>query len=155
VANVNDNTVTVLLGDGNGTFTPTAVSPATGSEPRSIVVGDFKGDGNLGLAVVNYNHGTVTVLLGDGTGNFTPTATGPAVGTYPMTVAVDDFNGDGILDLAVASSNSENPGANPGEVTALLGNGDGTFKAGQLSRSRSHCVPHLMVYFAEPTALFA
>ena len=59
-------TVTVLLGNGDGTFTA-AASPATGSYPSFIALGDFNGDGKVDLAVANGDN-TVTVLLGNGDG---------------------------------------------------------------------------------------
>ena len=55
MANDYDDTVTILLGNGDGTFTATAVSPATGNAPVSVAVGDFNGDGKADLAVANYN----------------------------------------------------------------------------------------------------
>jgi hypothetical protein len=120
VANQAGKNLTILLGNGDGTFTPAASSPSTGDGPFSIAVGDFNGDGKLDLAVANLSDNTVTILLGNGDGTFTPAAASPSTGTAPMAVAVGDFNGDGKLDLAVANSGSNN-------VTILLGNGDGTF----------------------------
>jgi len=120
IANLNSNTVTILLGNGDGIFTPTAQSPATGLGPIFVAVGDFNGDGKLDLAVANFAGYTVTILLGNGDGTFTPTAQSPATGSRPNFVAVGDFNGDGKLDLAVSNQTSNN-------VTILLGNGDGTF----------------------------
>ena len=52
VANYSDNTVSVLLGNGDGTFQP-QVTYAVGSDPTSIVAGDFNGDGRTDLAVAN------------------------------------------------------------------------------------------------------
>ena len=49
-----DGTVSVLLGNGDGTFQP-QVTYAVGSDPHAIVAGDFTGDGQLDLAVANYN----------------------------------------------------------------------------------------------------
>jgi hypothetical protein len=117
---VTNGNVTVLLGNGDGTFTPTAASPATGPDPNSIAVGDFNRDGKLDLAVVNQGSNNVTILLGNGDGTFTPTAASPATGPDPNSIAVGDFNGDGKLDLAVVNQGSNN-------VTILLGNGDGSF----------------------------
>ena len=124
VANGNDNTLTVLLGKGDGTFTTQAVSPATGVAPACIVVGDFNGDGipDLAVSYLGNGPGGITILLGKGDGTFTTVAASPATGYAPYSIAVGDFNGDGIPDLAAANFESRT-------VTVLLGNGDGTFKA--------------------------
>jgi hypothetical protein len=119
VTNYVSNTVTILLGKGDGTFTASAVSPSTGSEPGSIAVADFNGDGKPDLAVGNLNSNTVSILLGNGDGTFTPAAS-PSTGSRPISIAVGDFNRDGIPDLVVANQYNSN-------VTILLGNGDGTF----------------------------
>ncbi len=122
VANSGDNTVSVLLGNGDGTFTVASGSPfAVGSGPVSVAVADFSGDGIADLAVANHLGGTVTVLLGNGSGGFTAASGSPfPAGGYPVSVAVGDFNGDGKTDLAVANAGSNN-------VTVLLGNVSGGF----------------------------
>jgi N-acetylneuraminic acid mutarotase len=112
-------TVTILLGNGDGTFTAKS-SPAAGYGPSSVAVGDFNGDGIPDLAVANGDD-TVTILLGNGDGTFTAAPASPATGNAPQSVAVGDLNGDGKPDLAVANYD--------GTVTILLGNGDGTFTA--------------------------
>jgi hypothetical protein len=125
VANYSDNDVTILLGNGDGTFTATATNPATGSDPICIAVGDFNGDGIPDLAVTNHDGSptsTLTILLGNGDGTFTAKAESPQTGAYPLTVAVGDFNGDGVADLAVANRGSKT-------VSVFLGIGDGTFMA--------------------------
>ena len=128
VTNAGSSTVTVLLGNGDGTFTAAAMSPPTGSEPESIVAGDFNGDGIPDLAVVNNGSNTVTILLGNGDGTFTATATSPGTGNDPWGIAVGDFNGDGIPDLAVTNLCGGDPDCiSGGSITILLGNGDGTF----------------------------
>jgi hypothetical protein len=115
-----DNSVSVLLGNGDGTF-QAAQNFAVGSAPSSVVVGDFNGDGLLDLAVANDRSDTVSVLLGNGDGTFQDARNFNA-GSFPYCLAVGDFNGDGLLDLAVANS-----GANV--VTVWLGNGDGSFRS--------------------------
>lgn len=108
VANRGDDTITILLGDGQGGFAPAAGSPVGGfSFPRAIGIGDFNGDGNPDLAVVNESLnssvGTVSILLGNGAGGFVAASGSPvAVGPGPVSIAVADFNGDGNSDLATA-----------------------------------------------------
>jgi hypothetical protein len=116
--NIDDGTVTVLLGNGDGTFTNKS-TPSVGSTPQSIMLGDFNGDGLPDVAVVNQGSNTVTVLLSNGDGTFTIGST-PAVGNHPTWLAVSDFNGDGIADLAVLNQADDT-------VTILQGKGDGTF----------------------------
>jgi len=124
IANYDDNTVSVLLGEGNGTFTPAPGSPiSVGSEPYALATGDFTGNGKTDLAVANFGDNTVSVLLGNGSGGFTAAPGSPiSVGSQPTSIAVGDFNGDVKPDLAVTNSNSNN-------VSVLLGNGDGSFTA--------------------------
>jgi len=61
-ANAQSDDVSVLLGNGDGTF-QAALNFAVGSGPGSVAVGDFNGDGKLDVAVVNHDSGTVSVLL--------------------------------------------------------------------------------------------
>ena len=122
IATSSTNTVTILLGNGDGTFTPaTGPSPTTGKQPQSIVAGDFNGDGKLDLAIANAADNTVTILLGNGDGTFAQASGSPiAVGTTPYMIVAADFRANGKLDLATANSGSN-------DVTLLLGNRDGTF----------------------------
>ena len=120
VANPTSNTITVLPGNGDGTFQPVTTLGA-GTGPSSVAVGDFNGDSNPDLAVANNGSNNVSVLLGNGNGTFQPARTF-AADSGAAFVAVGDFNRDGRPDLAVA-----NTGA--GTVSALLGNGDGNFQA--------------------------
>ena len=105
VANYGSNDVSVLLGNGDGTFQP-QVTYAVGSSPVALVAGDFNGDGRPDLAVANYGANDVSVLLGNGDGTFQPQVT-YAVGSSPTALVAGDFNGDGRTDLAVANLDSQ------------------------------------------------
>ncbi|MGZ4733148.1 MAG: FG-GAP-like repeat-containing protein, partial [Terriglobales bacterium] len=117
--NVSANTISVLLGNGDGTF-QLQTAYATGASPIAIASGDFNRDGNLDLVAGNAGAATISVYLGNGDGTFLPQQV-YAVGNGPQSIAVADFNGDGFLDLAVLDRNDRN-------VTILLGQGDGTFQ---------------------------
>src|SRR5262249_14779726 len=131
VANFNDlvltGTVSVLLGNGDGTF-QTAQNYNVGAFPTSVVVGDFNGDGNLDFAVAG-GLGGRGVLLGPGDGTFRPDPNFAGSGTTCLVVA--DFNGDGIPDLAGGDGQSEPLGDLGSMVNVFLGQGGGTFLAAQ------------------------
>ena len=120
VTNSAANTVSILLGNGNGTFAGKVDYP-TGTQPDGVAVGDFNHDGIPDLVVTNQAGNTVSILLGTGGGSFASQVT-YATGNQPVAVAVADVNADGNLDLGVAN-------AADNTVSILLGNGDGTFQA--------------------------
>ncbi len=118
IGNITTNTVSILLGNGDGTFGP-ARDFVVGSQVRSIAVGDFNGDGKLDLATANNVSGTISILLGNGDGTFAPKID-TTVGVRPRSLVAADFNADGTLDIAVVNHDSRT-------VSILLGKGDGTF----------------------------
>ncbi len=120
VTNANSNTVSVFLGNGDGTFGPTT-DFATGTGPWSVATGDMNADGRVDLVVANNFAASVCVLLGRGDGTFAPKVDF-ATGGGPWCVRTGDLNADGRLDLAVANANSNT-------ASVLLGNGDGSFAA--------------------------
>ena len=69
-SNRGDNTVSVLLGNGDGTFEPEETFP-TGKTPRTVAVGDLNGDGQVDIVTANLGDDTASVLLGNGDGTFT------------------------------------------------------------------------------------
>ncbi|HTR96780.1 MAG TPA: FG-GAP-like repeat-containing protein [Candidatus Acidoferrales bacterium] len=117
VANSASNTVTILLGNGDGTFRP-KLDVAVGGRPFALAVADLNGDGHPDLVVVNNVTNNVAVLIGHGNGTFTLGGS-YATGSGPYAVAVGDLNVDGHPDVVVANANS-------GTISVLLGNGDGT-----------------------------
>lgn len=123
--NANGGNLTVLLGQGDGTFEPAAESPiATDGSPLGLAVGRLDGDADLDLALVQGAPETVRILLGDGDGTFTPAAAEPSVGLNPIAIAAAELSGDANTDLVVAN---QGDGTDPGNVTVLLGDGAGAF----------------------------
>ena len=68
-ANDNDNTASVLLGNGNGTFQAKQAF-CTGGHPHAVAVSDFNGDGKSDLVTADTGSNTASVLLGNGNGTF-------------------------------------------------------------------------------------
>jgi hypothetical protein len=115
-----DNTVgvSVLLGNGDGTFRAAVYYASAGS--AGVVVGDFNGDNIADLAVTggdNFLSFGASVLIGNGDGTFMAPID-YAAGNGPAAIAVGDLNGDGRSDLVVVNS-----GGNT--VSVLLGNPPG------------------------------
>src|SRR5262249_54656767 len=106
-------TVSVLLGNGDGTFQPAVRYPA-GTSAVSLVAGDFNGDGrpDLVFGIDDYDangsfqsNSAIGVLIGNGDGTFRPAAK-YVLGRHSLgAVVAGDFNGDGRLDVAVAIAN--------------------------------------------------
>ncbi|SPF37639.1 exported hypothetical protein [Candidatus Sulfopaludibacter sp. SbA4] len=115
-ANSTDSTVSVLLGNGDGTF-QAAVTYPLDRAPRALAIGDFDGNGVQDLVVAGF--GGVSVLLGNANGTF-QAAVDYGGGVDTAGVVVGDFNLDGKADVAVVTGNDN-------LVYVLLGNGDGTF----------------------------
>ena len=127
VANQGSNTVSILLGNGDGTFTP-GIPLTTGAQPGPMVVADFNGDGRMDIAVGDVIESRVLVFLGNGDGTFTPAPVTNCLiwaacgnSTDPVALALGDFNNDGIPDLAVINQVIST-------VSILIGAGDGTFR---------------------------
>ena len=122
VANAGSSNVSVLLGNGDGTFQPAVNYPVPGS-PDGVVVSYFNGDSIQDLAVGE--NSSVSLLLGNGNGTFQPARSFPVTPTFEVGMDFGDFNNDGFQDVVV-------PGA------LLLGNGNGTFRP-PLSAPTSTC----------------
>ena len=118
VENSGSNNVSVLLGNGNGTFKP-AVNYATGTTPWSLAVGDVNGDGKVDIVTGNSGASTASVLLNKGDGTFNAHVDYPT-GSTPECLRLGDVNNDHKLDIVAANSTDNT-------VSVLLGNGNGTF----------------------------
>lgn len=121
VANSGDSSVSVLLGQPDGTFGAKTDFPLQES-PMNLIAGDFNGDGKIDV-VVTVGSG-IAFLQGNGDGTLASSVT-YTVKNSPSLLAVSDFNHDGKLDLVAAGA----CGTTCGFVAILLGNGNGTFQA--------------------------
>ncbi|HTQ54604.1 MAG TPA: FG-GAP-like repeat-containing protein [Bryobacteraceae bacterium] len=120
VTNLAANTVSVWMGNGDGTFAPSVDYPA-GTQPQAVAIGDLNHDGIPDLVVADRADNTVSVLLGTGGGLFAPQTVYPT-GNRPVALLIADVDGDGNVDLAVAN-------AADNTVSILAGKGDGSFAA--------------------------
>jgi len=114
------DSLSILLGKGDGTFNPPSPLPLD-NVPDQVAVADFNADGIDDLAVTCRSAGKVAIMLGRSDGTF-------AAATYfnsapdVQYLAIADFNGDGKLDIVTGAVSSST-------ISTLLGNGDGTFAA--------------------------
>lgn len=135
------NQVDVLLGNGEGSFTPDGYYPVSLS-PGSVATGHFRGSKLVDLAVGNGDDVTVSVLLGNGDGTFQQAVDYNVLGS-PNWVAGGDLNGDGKEDL-VAATNIVGSNGTTGSVGVLMGNGDGTFES-VVGYSAGHILSYLAI----------
>ncbi len=111
---------TVLLGNGDGTFTLSDQCHC-GNSPAGACAGDFNGDTWPDFAAIDYSDDSVFVHTGDGDGTFTLDAV-YITGDRPEDVIAADLDGDLDLDLAVLNYGG-------GSVTVLFNDGSGGFPA--------------------------
>ncbi|HZE69176.1 MAG TPA: FG-GAP-like repeat-containing protein, partial [Pyrinomonadaceae bacterium] len=121
VANNTSQNVSVLLGNGDGTF-GAKTDYDVGTNANAVTIADFNGDGKPDIATANSfsNTSNVSVLFGVGNGTFQPRADYP-LGDFANSnsIASGDFNGDSKPDLLTANQG--------GGASVLLNRGDGTF----------------------------
>ena len=133
--------VSVLLGNGDGTFNTAVAYNSGGYLAVSVAVADVNGDKKPDLVVINscsnngncvpsYGDGSLGVLLGNGDGTFQTAVLSDSGGYTPQSVAIADLNGDGKPDAIIPQCYGPTFGCiTTGQVGVLLGNGDGTFQA--------------------------
>lgn len=126
VTSETDSSVSILLGNGQGSFKEVKGSPFfAGPQPNDIALKDFNKDGNADLAIANHEQKFLTVLLGNGKGNFTAAPGSPFhVEGIPHThgVAAGDFNRDGLVDLVTDSWGND-------QVEVMFGDRHDLFKS--------------------------
>jgi hypothetical protein len=131
VGNCVNGWLTVLLGQGDGTFQAAGTYSSQGYQTLKVIVGDFNRDGKPDLAAVSYcadtscTNGLVSVFLGNGDGTFQAPSSFTSGAQYALSMAVGDVNGDGKPDLIVVNACATSINCN---TSVLLGNGDGTFQ---------------------------
>ena len=119
-ANADSDAVSVLLGNGDGSFEAEQRFTA-GDDPFDVASADLNLDGQLDLVTANQLSDDISVLLGNGDGSFQAEQRF-AAGNGPASIAIADLNLDGQPDAVTVNRNTN-------DVSVLLGNGDGTFQA--------------------------
>jgi len=127
-SNYGHSSVSVMLGNGKGGFTPAPPSPfKVGKGPYPLVLGDVNQDGNLDIITPNVSSDNVSVLLGNGKGDFSSAPHSPfRVETRPYFATAGDLNGDGNLDIITSHDDIT-------KISFLLGDEKGEFKAAPAS----------------------
>src|SRR5437762_967246 len=131
LAGAGANAVSVMLGNGDGTFRAKTDFPV-GTQTQAVAAGDFNSDGRVDLVVtLNSPKFSLALLTGTGTGSFNaPTFFPNTSGFDSPAIAATDLNGDGRLDLVVMHNIAcfTTPCRAARSITVLLGNGHGTFQ---------------------------
>jgi hypothetical protein len=131
LAGAGANVVSVMLGNGDGTFGAKTDFPVA-ADPQAVAAGDFNSDGKVDLiATLNDPQSSLALLTGTGTGTFNPPIYFPNTSGFDSpAIAATDLNSDGKLDLVVMHNIGcyTAPCTAADSITILLGNGDGTFQ---------------------------
>jgi uncharacterized repeat protein (TIGR01451 family) len=146
VLNSGSRNVSILLGNGDGTFQPAKSFDVGGDNPSSIAVADFNGDGKLDLEIAipgdipappttfpTCTQSSVNLMLGNGDGTFQAARRAVTVDSSNLSLTVGDLNGDAKTDLVVLRSQRD-PACPVGGGNIFLGGGDGSFQtAGEIA----------------------
>jgi Bacterial Ig-like domain (group 3)/MBG domain (YGX type)/FG-GAP-like repeat len=121
ISDAQGNNITLLLGNGDGTFRQGTYLKGGVTSSGSVALADFNGDGFLDIAATEEPANDVFIFLGNGDGTFRPATTYSMI-KGPYYITIGDFNQDGKKDIITAN-------AEGASIGVLLGNGDGTFQA--------------------------
>jgi hypothetical protein len=138
VANVDENSVSVLLHDSTGFVSP--VDYANGARPGWVALQDLNSDGTLDLALTSIQSKSVMVLPGRGDGTFGPVGENPTPQSVSSLV-LGDVNNDGNWDIVAAPNGdlTQPESADSSFVSVFLGDGSGAFAAPQLVAPGKDC----------------
>jgi hypothetical protein len=120
ITNTQSDNISILLGNGNGTFGMPISHITGGVSPTSIATGDFNKNGKIDFAVVNKSSDNISIMFGDGSGGIIQPVTLIPVRSTPTSVVVGDFNQDTNQDLAIGYNLEI-------YISILWGNGQGAF----------------------------
>ncbi|CAF3755537.1 unnamed protein product [Rotaria sp. Silwood1] len=121
-ANSKNDSISVIMGYGNGTFAPQMIySTGTDSYPYAVAISDMNNDNRLDLIIANSGTNNIGILFGFNYTSFRRQTTYSSEDSLgPWGIITDDFNNDNYLDIAATFFNSNNIGV-------LLGYGNGSF----------------------------
>ncbi|CAF4756532.1 unnamed protein product [Rotaria sp. Silwood1] len=121
VANSRKKSISILLGNGNGTFAPHMSQKTIDASPVSIAVGDFNNDSRQDIVVALEYANSIGIFIGIGNGSFQNQISYQMPReSSPVWVAVGDFNNDNVQDIVVTNFYGHSVGI-------LLGYGNGSF----------------------------
>ena len=144
IVNQSSNNVSLLEGNGNGTFTPFGTALPVGSSPVAIASGTLAGGTGISLAIANQKDDTVSVYFGNGNGTFT-SGGNLSVSSAPSGVAIADFGGSAYGGIGITSSGA-------GTVVVYVDEGTGTFVQAIETTAGTNPIAILANQFTENTA---
>ena len=138
--NVDDSTITLLLGNANGTFQiGNTYSTGNASTPLGCAIADLNNDSRMDVVVANYDANNIVIFFGNGDGTFqTKVTIFTGSNSNPTAVLIGRINNDTRLDIAVAYDGRSTVGV-------FLGNGNGTFQSQKTTSTGSSSYPSALV----------